>query len=65
MVATFMALLLEDESVSLGHLEIAARYQGIVNHGDGDGDPIDFTKMADYINPSDAHAIFANNKYLV
>ena len=65
MVATFMALLLEDESVSLGHLEIAARYQGIVNHGDGDGDPIDFTKMADYINPSDAHAIFANNKFLV
>ena len=40
-------------------------YGYIENTLGGDGDPIDFTKMADYINPSDAHAIFANNKFLV
>lgn len=65
MVATFLAVVLEDSSVSLGHLEIGARYQGLVNHGDGDGDPVDFTKAADQINPENANAIFANNKFLV
>lgn len=65
MVATFLAVVLEDSSVSLGHLEISARYQGLVNHGDGDGDPVDFTKAADQINPENANAIFANNKFLV
>lgn len=64
MVSTFMAILLDDHSVSLGHLEIAARYQGIVNHGDGDGDPVDFTKVANHLNYSQANAIYANGEFI-
>jgi hypothetical protein len=63
MVATFMAIVLIDSTVSLGHAEVAARYQGLVNHGDGDGDPVDFVKVASAINPAEANAIFANGKF--